>query len=173
VYAWLIQEKIGTSVSLLRLWSLEKNVQRNGQDTSRDFWIVKNRELYDKDYSLIVVCVEIQNYDLLCVWLYLRHDSKWQHYIYQASKRWAVDGFPRLVSCSIWMAKPLKSRVRVRVGRLCVPAVYKLTFTAKLSLNGMPKCAEKQSSSIDLYKHALHCSGNIWWKNNFIIVKQR
>jgi len=38
----------------------------------------------------------------------------------------AVDGFPRLCSCSIWLAKLLKSRVRVRVGRL--RAVYKRTF---------------------------------------------
>jgi len=35
---WLFQEKLDTSVSLLRLCSLEKNVQHNGQDRSRDFW---------------------------------------------------------------------------------------------------------------------------------------
>ena len=38
----------------------------------------------------------------------------------------AVNGFPRLGPCSIRMAKLLKSRVRVRVGR--VHALYKRTF---------------------------------------------
>jgi len=39
----------------------------------------KNHWLYDKadkDYSLRVFCIQIQNYELLCVWFYLRHDSK-------------------------------------------------------------------------------------------------
>jgi len=44
---------------------------------SHDFEIEKNHGLCDKadkDYSLRVFCVQIRNYDLLCVWLYLRHD---------------------------------------------------------------------------------------------------
>jgi len=43
------------------------------------FEIKKKHGLYDKadkDYSLGIFCVQIQNYDLLCVLLYLRHDSK-------------------------------------------------------------------------------------------------
>jgi len=52
---------------------------------------------------------------------------------WQASKRRAasksVNGYPRLGSCSIWIAKPLKSRVRVRVGRVRVRAVYKRTLS--------------------------------------------
>jgi len=104
------------------------------------FEIEKNHELYDKadqDYSLGIFCVQIHNYDFLCVWLYLRHDSKWPTFISQASKRRSasksVDGFPRSGSCSIWMAKPLNSCVRVRVWRVRVLAVYKriLRFYSK------------------------------------------
>jgi len=43
------------------------------------FEIDKNHVLFDKadkDYSLGIFCLQMHNYDLLCVWLYLRHDSK-------------------------------------------------------------------------------------------------
>jgi len=94
--------------------------------------IERNHGLYDKavkDYSLGIFCVQIHNYDLLSVWLYLRHDSKWPNYISQARKRRpaskSADGFPRSGSCSIWMSKPLKSRVLVPVHVGRVRAVYK------------------------------------------------
>ena len=95
---------------------------------SHDFWNWKrSHELYDKtdkDYSLRVCCVQIQNCNILCPII----PAPWfqmTKFISQASKRRAasksVDGFPRLGSCSIWMVKTLNSR-----------AVYKRTFRGTL-----------------------------------------
>ena len=120
------------------------------------FEIEKNHGLHDKavkDYSLGKFCVQIHNYDLLCVWLYLRHDSKWPNFISQASKRRhaskSADGFPLSGSCSIWMAKPLNSRVLVRVRVRRVRVVYKRTFTYQV----IKKTCDKRRQTSDLQKN--------------------
>jgi len=101
---------------------------------SHDFKNKKNHGLYDKadkDYSLRVFCVQKLNYDLLCS-DYTCAMIPNNQILSQASKRRAtsksVDGFPRSGSCAIWMANPLKSRVRVRVRVGRVRAVYKRTL---------------------------------------------
>ena len=46
VFVRLFQEKLGTSNNLLRLWSLEKNVQHNWQDSSKP-WLLKLKRIMD------------------------------------------------------------------------------------------------------------------------------
>ena len=46
VFVWLFQEKLGTSVSLPRLWSLEKIVKHNWQDSSKP-WLLKLKRIMD------------------------------------------------------------------------------------------------------------------------------
>jgi len=58
-----------------------------GKTESMTFEIEKNHGLYDKADNMYSLRVQIQNYDLLCVLLYLHHDSKWPNLISQVSKR--------------------------------------------------------------------------------------
>jgi len=62
----------------------------------------------------------------------LVHDSKWPNFISHSQQKTSRLESRRRFSafeCSIWMAKLFKSRVRVCVGRACVSALYKRTFS--------------------------------------------
>ena len=100
VYVWLFLEIQGSNFSLRRLWSWSR--MYNIMD--KTFYIERKHgqnDKADKDYLFRVFAYKLQNKDLLCVWLYQRHDSKWPNVISQASKRRAasksLDGFQRLI----------------------------------------------------------------------------
>jgi len=126
VYVWLFQEKLGTSLSLLRLWSLEKNVHNWQESSKPSLEIIEcmtkqtritHKEYFAYKYGTMIfsvsdyTCVMIPNDQIL----YLKH---------------VKDEPPRNMSTvfRVRVAKPLKRHVRFRVRGVHVRAVYKRTL---------------------------------------------
>jgi len=141
---------------------------------SHDFWNWKDHRLYDKadkDYSLRVFYVQIRNYDLLCVWLYLCHDSKWQNFIYPAGKRRAasksVDGFPHSGSCFVWIAKPLKVAFAFVVALDAFAIALCININGPLLASGVSSGAGSQRAGCERLERNVHQrTGCERWERN-------